>query len=232
MLFNLYQKRTNNVGDLHCSPCDYFNIPAIPLDIFDYDPKWGDHIILGGGGVFTFESRLQMLIETGCHVLTWGAGSNSTEHQHIHYPGFMDGFLLQGLRDYPTTYDWVPCASCMHSIFDQNVEITTDSVVYGHKSQPVNTSSSIEEVVAFIGSAETIYTDSYHGAYWAILLGRKVVVDPWSSKFYGFKWPIATSKKQTRSVYPEALEEARAANQVYYEKVMNLVRGKGIKVYL
>lgn len=32
------------------------------------------------------------------------------------------------------------------------------------------------ETVAFLGSSEVVLTTSYHGLYWATLLGRKVVV--------------------------------------------------------
>ena len=45
----------------------------------------------------------------------------------------------------------------------------------------------MEKVLDFLGSGETVLTSSYHGVYWATLLGRKVLAFPFSSKFYTLK---------------------------------------------
>jgi hypothetical protein len=71
-------------------------------------------------------------------------------------------------------------------------------------------------------------TSSSHGAYWATLLGRKVVGIPTSSKFYSLHHPVPLSHpadwqrfmKLARS-YPDALEECRAANRTFFTKVMD-----------
>jgi exopolysaccharide biosynthesis predicted pyruvyltransferase EpsI len=89
-----------------------------------------------------------------------------------------------------------------------------------------NLKTSVEAVAAFLGSAETVVTSSYHGAYWASLLGRRVVGIPTSSKFYGLKHaiPLCTIEdwprfeKLARS-YPEALDDCRSANIAFAEKV-------------
>ena len=48
-----------------------------------------------------------------------------------------------------------------------------------------------EDVVAFLGSGAVIVTNSYHGAYWATLLGRPTVLwNPWCSEILLLKYPL------------------------------------------
>ena len=61
---------------------------------------------------------------------------------------------------------------------------------FGNDSIPrfVNSGSNIDQTIELLGSANIILTNSYHGAYWGVLLGKKViVVEPWSSKFLSMK---------------------------------------------
>ena len=83
-------------------------------------------------------------------------------------------------------------------------------------------------MISFIGKSNTIVTDSYHAMYWSILLGKKVVAIPNSSKFFDFKYqPIISSFKEFEKdlhkakSYSGVLEECREVNIKFADKVFN-----------
>lgn len=160
---------------------------------------------------------------------------------------------------------WVPCASCMSGLFDRPCRIEHEVVVFEQEHLPlflvglptmrtcipktptgrrpdIPPPESAEvwdffgRCVAFLSSGETVITTSYHGAYWATLLGRKVVVVPpsWSDKFRFMRHPVVLSDKAgclaartaARS-YPQALDECRASNRIFSESVIELLSEKG-----
>jgi len=180
--------------------------------------------------------------------ILWGAGYNSREKDkdpyYIDYPDYLNQFHLIGIRDWDTDYRWVPCASCMHPAFDEEYEIKNEVVWFEHKKRLIdgkfldalpaprmlNTGQNLEQVIEFLGSAETVVTNSYHGVYWATLLNRKVVCVPWGSKFNMFKHPPVMANERNwvdmieRAVnYPKALKECRTANEEFYQDVIKLV---------
>ena len=59
----------------------------------------------------------------------------------------------------------------------------------GHLGKQLIREFNLDEnkTIEFIGSGDVVVTNSYHGAYWATLLGKVVVAFPWASKFYGLK---------------------------------------------
>ena len=104
---------------------------------------------------------------------------------------------------------------------------------FGNDSIPrfINSGGNMDQTIELLGSAETIITNSYHGAYWGALLGRKVIVtEPWSTKFYGFKhMPYLLTKLQTWNdiiddvpTYPNALEECVQITKNYWQEVQQL----------
>ncbi len=111
---------------------------------------------------------------------------------------YLEKFDLVGIRDFSISgYDWLPCASCMHKSFYKKREIKHEFVVFSHKKfllnienfpRMTNECNDIEKVLDFLGSGDTVLTSSYHGVYWATLLGRKVLAFPFSSKFYTLKY--------------------------------------------
>jgi len=196
---------------------------------------------------YTVHMLSQLDKNIGPRIL-WGAGHNSrekdTEPYNIEYPKYLNQFHLVGVRDWDTDYRWVPCASCMHPAFDKEYEIKNKVVWFEHKKKMidskwfdvlpaprmVNTGQNMEQVIEFLGSGETVVTNSYHGVYWATLLGRKVVCIPWGSKFNMFKHPptMATQSDWSDKVglavsYKNALDECRNANQEFYNDVLNLI---------
>jgi hypothetical protein len=183
----------------------------------------------------------------GTFKAIWGAGHNSKDinpKKGINYPSYLLKYNAVGIRDYGTGYNWVPCASCMHDALTKEYEIKNDVVWFEHKKQLVkdfgndsipryiNSGNNVEHTIELLGSANIILTNSYHGAYWGTLLGKRVVVvDEWSTKFKLLKHqPYFLDKKQDWKeivdeipVYTDALEECRTATQKYWNEIKSSV---------
>jgi len=105
------------------------------------------------------------------------------------------------------------------------------STEFGPRSIPrfVNSGNNIEQTIELLGSANTIFTNSYHGAYWGTLLKKRViVVDVWSTKFWFLKHsPILAGKDFSNidqyidqaEIYPQALQECKQVTQDYWNEV-------------
>ncbi len=249
-------------------------------------------IVGGGGLLYeTFKPCYKNLEEvfprSGGKRIAWGIGqqiysgtrrdSDSLPEQlnkvktTFNYGDYLDSFDLVGIRDYGFAYDWVPCVTCMHPGFEQKRSPQHEFVVFSHKKFQIslpgfphttNASADLGEILDFLASGETILTSSFHGAYWGTLLGRKVVMFPFSTKFmtlkylpgvypvqewrqkgfyfrpfketflnkfvidlrYKNKYGCDLSEWQTvvkkALVYPDILEEHRARNRWFYQRVM------------
>jgi hypothetical protein len=240
----------HNIGDIKAAPREYFDFLR-DFKHIDIKEDFGRHnvdlasklVVVGGGGILYFNREMERLgASRGSTLICWGAGHNTHGSDQIGRIDLLDRFALVGIRDFGYGYEWVPCVSCMDPAFDRAYPIAHDVVIYEHRwfsgfdndaSIPRlnNSCTHFGKVIAFLGSAETVVTTSYHGAYWATLLGRKaLVVDPFSTKFYGFKHrPVLCSSAEWRHaleracVYPEALAECRAANQAFAERVAEVV---------
>jgi hypothetical protein len=178
----------------------------------------------------------------------WGAGHNGdpdSEFEKIRWPRSFNKFKLVGLRDFHKTsrYRWVPCASCMHPAFDRKYEIKNDVIWFEHKKQMIkdfgsdpiprfiNTGNNMDQTIELLGSSNIILTNSYHGAYWGMLLKKRVIVvgGTWSSKFKFMKhFPSILNKKdhwkdavEKASIYENALEDCRTANREYWQEIQN-----------
>lgn len=217
-----------------------------------------DLLIIGGGGLLEidfFRSGLQMISEgrkPGSRAVIWGAGHNNWQvgdwrglKQGLDLDSF--GFDLVGVRDVDCGYDWVPCVSCMAPILDQQPAPVFDVVMYAHTGTIQNSSRAatlpsgvpmldnsapFENVIPFLASGDLVLTDSFHGMYWATLLGRRVIAFPSSSKFYSVKHPVPLCDPRDwqrfaslARYYPEALEECRASNRTFAKKVLGLIGG-------
>ena len=182
--------------------------------------------------------------------VVWGAGHNGAYEKKfkgiLEYPSWLRNFDLIGIRDYGQEYDWVPCASCMHPALREKHKIKYPVIWFEHKKQLlkstefgtdpiprfINSGDNVEETIRLLGSADTIITNSYHGAYWGTLMGRKVIVaEAWSSKFNAMKHqPYFLGKGEYWKdhlgkipVYNTALEECITATEKYYDKVKNML---------
>lgn len=240
MILNIYRIDQTNVGDLYCSPTRYFSElrgteSQCILEPLRCIPQT---LILGGGGLLYFPNRMRRLCELDAVKVVWGIGANCHGSNQITHPSFLEACQLVGIRDYGYGHRWVPCASCLSPAFDSPPKPLHEIVVYEHAGYPLhlrlptlrNSCMDFERVISFLATGDTVLTNSYHGVYWATLLGRKVITIPFSSKFYGFKHPPTISSlerwqtdvKQGRC-YPEALDECRAANLAFSQDVFQLV---------
>jgi len=241
---NIFTSSRRNLGDRYSSPLSYFDFP-FPIETKDFNAIKRDFgsVILGGGGLFWHEERIKSIIDrTRGALVSWGVGHNSEGKKSLRWPAFMSRFTLHGVRDWAAGFNWVPCASCMHPVFDIEYRITREVVHYEHrrrrtglKDLPMlrNIEPRFEDVIGFLGSASVILTNSYHGAYWGALLGRTVViVQPFASRFFHMRHQPAIANNDdwkgalplARS-FPEALVECRAANREHFERVRELLSG-------
>ena len=209
-------------------------------------------IIVGGGGLLANDyfvpalERIWRLVEAGTPVALWGLGHNDWVLQDWRKMKYIlklpeaDNLLI-GVRDYGQKYPWVPCVSCMSQHFDRPGEPKHETVVYMHTSTvkrwphtvemfkdfpQLTNDADFEQAIEFLASGDLILTDSFHGAYWGTLLGRRVVAFPSSSKFYDLAHavPLCHIPDWRRHAklarrYPEALPECREANDRYAKKV-------------
>ena len=182
--------------------------------------------------------------------IIWGAGHNGDYQKKIkdglEYPAWLRNFDLVGVRDYGQEYEWVPCASCMHPALRERHIIKHPVIWFEHKKQLIkstefgsdpiprfiNSGDNVEETIRLLGSADVIITNSYHGAYWGTLLGRKViVVEAWSSKFNAIRHkPYFLGKGEfwkdyvnNIPVYNNALQECISVTEQYWNKVKGYI---------
>lgn len=211
-------------------------------------------IVVGGGGLLCsdfFKPGLDYIFQEknpDTRVVIWGAGHNEWQLSdwrkikcEIELPHPYD---LIGVRDFGHQHEWVPCPSCLHPAFDAVTPPEHEVVLYAHEATLLNpktravlptefptlsNSADFETAIKFLSSGDLVLTDSYHGLYWATLLGRRVIAFPTSSKFYDVKHaaPLCDPRDWQRFAnlavrYPLALRECRDANTRFYEKVMQL----------
>lgn len=250
-----YTRDTSNVGDLVCSPALYMTLPGSVehVDIHRaineklLTPEdFGATIIGGGASGWVFgHTMYSSRVLTATNVV-WGLGAPTLGAGAL--PN-LERCQLVGFRDWDhpcidgRRIFYVPCPSCMSTLFDvPRAPPKHEYVLYLHKmfteefdtgDAPVMTNyEEFSNAVDFLASGEVVVTNSYHGAYWATLLGRRVVFfDPRPKvKTLKFKpvfatrdtWLSAFSSPELRS-YPDSLEECRAINLAFYKQVLDLL---------
>ncbi|MEP0564071.1 MAG: polysaccharide pyruvyl transferase family protein, partial [Paracoccaceae bacterium] len=117
--------------------------------------------------------------------------------------------------DTPENYHWVPCASCLSDQFEtlRETPIVRQVGVYEHLRESVtqhlpiksrtlnrltkgirfhsNRGTDLHSKLRFMAESEYVFTNSYHGVYWATLLGRKAVCFPFKNGLFTFRHPPA-----------------------------------------
>ena len=220
-----------------------------------------DLIVVGGGGLLQndfFSAGFERIFtekKKSASTILWGAGHNEWRlndwrHLACGHDFTKMPFDLIGVRDYDEGYEYVPCVSCMSPLFDINRGNTVcrDVGLYVHEGtmqnetfrsrlpagiQILSNNASFEDAVKYLSECDVVLTDSFHGAYWATLLGRRVIAFPSSSKFYSLRHPVPLCSPQhwTRyvkmaSVYDGALEECRSINNQFASKVRDLYEAR------
>lgn len=204
--------RNSNVGDFWSSPLHYFHAGAQFSEV-RYPHPSPRVAVYGGGSIATLIRRWPVTIGWGVgHTVRKEPWHEEMEREHRKAASLCDLYFP---RDDIPGFDVVPCASCMHPAFDSAVEPKHKVVRYsaarridlddGTAPHMTNESGTIEEAVAFIASGETVVTSSYHGAYWAMLLNRKVEVVSWGSKFHYLpKMTLSECREANRKAYAKA----------------------------
>lgn len=249
----------DNAGDWNCSPLEYYywffkNYNVIRHDIgsVDYNEiDRDDVVILGGGGLFNvlepFNQAINRVLSLCDHVIAWSCGFNTHNEKMPSdidpTPIDFDKFMLTTIRDYdhPSGIDYLPCPSVKALIIDKDRKPLRKYGILYHRNlseinqlpfDSISNNESITRINDFILDSEAIVTNSYHGAYWASLLERKViVVNKFSSKFDWFKYApefteISLEDKEEAvrvidcvfekaSVYNGIMEEAEEQNDVF-----------------
>lgn len=212
-------------------------------------------LIIGGGGLLnrgSFEKQMkvfELLSQKNKKTVLWGVGHNSKKTSDFgnlsSYNIDIKKFGLVGTRDYQLSENWVPCVSCLHPIFDRSFSTEQEVGIVFHKKTMKNdaltsrfqdypstsNTTDLKSLIEFIGRSESIITDSYHGMYWSILLGKKVAVIPNSSKFFSFKYqPVITTFEncfqdlKKAEQYSGVLQECREINYKFAEKVFDYLQ--------
>jgi len=252
MIIEAYRKTTRNVGDYWSSPSKYFkfkNLKSVEL-VSKKAPIENNIIIIGGGGLLhkKFSQHIKEYIDLKPRLsVLWGVGHNFNEKHlnkssNVFYPDWLSQVNLIGIRDWIDGHheSYLPCVSCMYEGFDKEYKIENDVVFFTHARKSsykfqdgdihmMNNTVNIDEVIKFLGSANTVVTDSYHGAYWGQLLGKDVRVVSWSTKFRHLKYQptfiqdIRSWKDKKKSDVPYTfLEECRTLNKNFYKKYLEL----------
>lgn len=250
-VIEVHRKVKNNIGDYYCNPSRYFNLGNVSSEelLYNSSDLKNNTLVIGGGGLIhkKFSQHIQTLIAKNPQkIILWAIGHNfgskyiSKSVGSPYYPHWINNCNLVGIRDYIEDYHqyYLPCVSCMHNAFDKTYEEKYDYVYFTHafKSKYTgtdyphlkNSEMDFNKVIKFIASGNTVITDSYHGAYWAQLLGKNVHVASWSVKFNNMKYPphflndinAVPIKKENK--VNGFLEECRTLNKGFYQKFLEL----------
>ena len=242
MIYLSHLPPSNNTGDNAADPSRYFDLRPLKRIERHQLPPTGAALLIAGGGLWGCdqERAIGRQVEAAGKVIAWGAGTNYPYAGEFaaHPPWLIQPKVLLGTRDAGCGLPWVPCPSCMHPFFDDPPAPTRAVVVYhgkhpiearGAPAQRCNEGLPIDTAMAFLASARAVVTSSYHGMYWASLLGRRViVVNPdRNSKFY--RWPFSRVtlgagvdwRTAVESAVPceGALAVCREANRRFAEQV-------------
>jgi hypothetical protein len=195
MIF-LYRSKSNNIGDAHCGWIQYFDFNGTHL--MDMDEVEHNNITINdkcviGGGVMAelpWYPNIHRQIENNpSNFMAVGVGTNTnsqpsctTYWRHIN-PHYI-----------------CPCPSCMSPMFDiVDADPIYDDIIYENPNiwildmnlpKMKNIGNTMRNALMFLASGKTVHTSSYHGAYWASLLGRKVILYGDKLKFKNPVWKL------------------------------------------
>jgi hypothetical protein len=166
----------------------------------------------------------------------WNGRFTTTVDNPIEYYSVLDKVDLLSFRENYGGSRWVPCVSCMHKIFNRTLEKSTiglGAVLNGKqknksglKVPTVFDTDNFKNICTLISSCETIITNSFYGAYWSMLFGKRVMImegtDP---RIHSIPIPyVYTSNRyfnniKTFSSNVEFLNICRSRNTEFYEKL-------------
>jgi hypothetical protein len=187
-----------NIGDYLCSPRHYLN--------FDVE----DELIILGGGAFNglgIEQMHNMALPFQ-RTVAWGIGQSVRNEFGTLAPIDNLPYVRWGIRDRNAVADlahFVPCVSCFHPIVDMPIE-GASTLIFLNRDSRVTPPEAVRSVTCIARrpgwqvlfndcsdrmlltawrTATSVITNSYHGAYWSLLSGRRAIIIGYSSKFSG-----------------------------------------------
>lgn len=243
----------NNVGDWLASPLAYFADYFIGRYNVVYHNivliKWNeiatrDAIIIGGGGLLEnsteLQERINRLLDVCDCVIGWGVGFHRRGQAPVLPEIDYSRFTLLAVRDYghPAGLEYLPCVTCLLPQLRKKRERKREIGIINHTAFAINgtgldtidNSVGIDEMTEFIAESSAILTTSYHAAYWALLMGKKVIVAlPWANKFEYFeRKPVILSELSAQNFagaiaaarsYDGWLDECVARNLEFFDRV-------------
>ncbi len=246
MIYIVRKLNQNSIEYKYALPTLYFDFPyeikEVDFDDIIYSYLKNEIVILSSGDLICKNEYLDYINIYALGKILWGCGINNNEL--VNYDiSFIDKATLSGARDYGVGDNiYVPDVSCMHNAFDKQYDIKNEKILYFEEKDPLPDidlpkmsniePQTLEEALEFIGSGDIVITNSFYGAYWGTLLGRKVIVlDGLKIKFLSFKYSpiICLDNKNIEQYYalcksyPEALEDSRNINKEYFNKVKNII---------
>ena len=230
-IINLYRADIKNPGDFFSPPTRYINFNNYKTTYYDFLklPERNEYackmLIIGGGGLFgddkwceKFNFWLEKIKFDLC--IAWGVGIDKNfENNNI-----FKKFNLIGCRSKNTIFNYVPCASCLHPIFDKFKNISGDKesrISHIKRMIPNSVSTnynSLENNIEIIANSKKIITTSYHIWYWAKLLNKKVEI--YQSK--NFQKPLA--EKMFTLPSDVTLDNSRKLNLSFARSVSSLLK--------
>jgi len=239
-----------NIGNSMASPSYYFELPKTRLyDVIKNGFKMGQVTIVSKG-LLNMPNYLHNVATDPMptKLVIWGHGCEQVGKPSNlgtwKQPAWLSRCALVGVRDWGVGQRWVPCATCMHPIFDEPPVKPIwryASISYHRCILHPNITNNMPSIhnstydfrwfIRHIRACEILITNSYHAAYWATLLQRRVVIiEPNDLKFGGLRFPHPfahtndweAAVAQTK-LYPEALEICRDANRQFYRDVLPLL---------
>lgn len=259
MIFNVHRWDIDNLGDMACAAMSYVGFEGKRIERIDIgdsrllDPhsdvyRNADAFIVGGGGLIhgPWIETLCTLPQSGKPCVAWGIGSNFHGAKVPIHPKQLDSYALVGCRDIGNPWNYVPCPSCLHPAFNvdygsprfsfviyehfrHSIELSVDGVPRMANRQPY---LYFMDVLRFLASGAVVLTNSLHGCYWAMLLGRKPVIwKPQGNRFMGFKEqpPICDETNWEKALDASFrvegfLDECRKLNREFLKKVEGVLK--------
>lgn len=205
LITNIFHCDARNIGDQMCGPAQYlWSDRSINLRE-DTTQVPTERVVVGGGQIF---SQLPGLVHSvrgaqpNSKIAGWGVGLPIKGRKDQFVREVVSAFDVFGTRNYEWRDEipFVPCASCLSQAFELDCSPKHEVVIYEHRRKPApenvpstipvlkNDLLDIVRVIDFLASGETVVTSSYHGVYWAQLLGRKVICLPYNEKFRTYQY--------------------------------------------
>lgn len=176
-------------------------------------------------------------------VSIWNGIINPQTKDITEYYSVLDNIDCLSSRDNIKSINWVPCVSCMNKNFDKEKKNNKHSLgaiidgknkIKSSKLMPtvptIFDTDSLKNITTLISCSESIITNSYYGAYWALLFGKRVLItDDIDPRVHLFPLPFFfTSNKYFESIKTfspagDFLNLCRSKNSYFYNKIQNII---------